>query len=122
MLKLGHDLGPSIDVGPAMTAKILTENGQVLHRSTHQPLTLDELLDRDGSDVQEQIMSRVYERLGSHVLPRELEDLGLEDTPQYDPYEDETQNEQTFPQLMEELEPMPEVGDHYIGGKILLPR
>ena len=67
-------------------------------------------------------MSRVYERLGSHILPRELEDLGLEKTPQYDPYEDETPNEQTFPQLAEELEPMPKVGDHYIGAEILLPR
>ena len=67
-------------------------------------------------------MSRVYERLGSQVLPRELEDLGLEDTPQNDPYEDETQKEQTFPQLAEELEPMPEVGDHYIGAEMLLPR
>ena len=32
MLKLGHYLGPSIDVGPTMTTEILTENGQVLHR------------------------------------------------------------------------------------------
>ena len=55
-------------------------------------------------------MARVHDRLGSHVLPRDLEDLGLEDTPQYDPYEDETQ------------EPTPEVGDHYIGAEILLPR
>ena len=67
-------------------------------------------------------MARVHDRLGSHVLPRDLEDLGLEDTPQYDPYEDETQNEQTFPQLAEELEPMPEVGNHYIGAEKLLPR
>ena len=59
-------------------------------------------------------MARVYERLESQVLPRELEDVGLEDTPQYDLYENETQNEQTFPQLAEELEPMTEVGDHYI--------
>ena len=36
VLKLGHYLGPSIDVGPAMTAKILMENSQVLHRSTYQ--------------------------------------------------------------------------------------
>ena len=43
-------------------------------------------------------------------------------TPWYDPYEDETQNEQSFSQLSEELEPMPEVGEHYIGAKILLPR
>ena len=34
ILELGHYHGPSIDVGPAMTAKILTQNGQVLHQST----------------------------------------------------------------------------------------
>ena len=51
-----------------------------------------------------------------------MEDIGLKNTPQYDPYEDETQNEQMFPQLAEELKPMPEVGDHYIGAEMLLPR
>ena len=70
-----------------------------------------QLLDRDGSDAQEQFMARVYDRLGSSVLPRELEDLGLENTPQYDPYEDETQNKQSFPQI-----------DHYIVADILLLR
>ena len=85
MLKLGHYLGPSIDISLAMMAKILTENRQVLHRS-----------DKDGSDAQEQFMGRVYERVGSWVLPRELEGIGLENTPLYDPYEDVTQNKQTF--------------------------
>ena len=51
-----------------------------------------------------------------------MEDIGLENTPLYDPCEDETQNDQTFPQLAEELEPMPLVGDHYIGAEIVLPR
>ena len=88
VFKLGHHLGPSIDVDLAMTAKILTENGQVFHRSTYQPLIPDELLDRDGSDSREQFMARVYKRLGSCILPRELDDLGLEDTPQYDTCED----------------------------------
>ena len=97
MLKLGHYLGPSIDVGPAITANILTENGQVLHRSTYQSLTPDELLDRDGSDTWDQFMARVHERLGSHVLPKDLEDVGLENTPQYDPFEDKTQKEHFFP-------------------------
>ena len=46
-------------------------------------------------------MARVYDRLGSWVIPRDLEDLGLENTPQYDLYEDETQNKQSFPQLAE---------------------
>ena len=35
VLKLGHYLGLSIDIGQAMTVKILTGNGQVLHRSTY---------------------------------------------------------------------------------------
>ena len=50
-----------------------------------------------------------------------MEDVGLENTSQYDPYNDETQNKQPFPQLAEELETMPEVGDHYIGAEIFLP-
>ena len=112
VLKLGCYLGPSIDVGPAMTTKILTENGQVLHRSAYKPLTPDELPDKDGSDAQDQFMARVYERLWSLVLPRGLEDKALENTPQYDPYEDEMKNEQMCPQLEEEIELMPEVGDH----------
>ena len=53
LLKLGCYLGPSIDVGPAMTAKILMENGQVLHRSTCRSLTSHELLDKDGPDAQD---------------------------------------------------------------------
>ena len=67
-------------------------------------------------------MSRVYERFRSQVLPRESEDIRLENTLQYNPYEDETQNKQMFLWLVEELEPMPEVAVHYIGAKILLPR
>ena len=85
-------------------------------------LTPDELLDRGRSDAQDQFMFRVYDKLGSCVLPRELEDLGVEYTSQYDPYDNKTQNEQTFPQLVEKLEPIPEVGDLYIGAEILLPR
>ena len=43
-LKVGHYLGPSIDVGPAMmNMKILTQNGQVLHRSTYRPLTPEDV-------------------------------------------------------------------------------
>ena len=122
MLNLDPYLGPSIDLGSAMTTKIFTENGHVLHRPTYQPLTTDELLDRDRSDAHKQFIARVYERLGSCILPRDLEDLGLEDTPQYDPYEDETQNEQLFPELAEVLEPMSEVGDYYKEAKVMLPR
>ena len=60
--------------------------------------------------------------LGSLVLHRELEYIGLENMPQYNLYKDETQNEQTFLLIEEELEHMLEVGDHEVGRDILLPR
>ena len=56
VLKLGYYLGPSIDVDPAMTTKILSENGQVLHKSIYGPFNPDEVLDKDGSDAWEQFM------------------------------------------------------------------
>ena len=34
-VKLGRYLGSSIDVGLALTVKIIKENGMVLHRSTY---------------------------------------------------------------------------------------
>jgi hypothetical protein len=36
-------LGLSIDIGPAMTAKLLKSNGQVVHRSMYRALTPDEI-------------------------------------------------------------------------------
>ena len=84
-----------------MTAKILSKNGQVLHKSTYSPLTPDELLDNDGSDDQEQFIVRVYEKLGSQILPRELEDIGLESTPHYDLYEGRYRMSRHFPSKQE---------------------
>ena len=46
VLKLGHCLGPNINVGPAMTVTILTQNRHVIHRSTYRPLTPDEIADK----------------------------------------------------------------------------
>ena len=40
--KLGRYLGLSIDIGPALMAKIIKENGQILQRSKYQALTQEE--------------------------------------------------------------------------------
>jgi hypothetical protein len=40
---LDRYLGPSIDVGPALTAKILKDNGQIVPRSTYRGLTPEEI-------------------------------------------------------------------------------
>ena len=91
VLKLGHFLGSSIDIVQAMTAKIVRENGQVLHRS-YRLLTLDKIADKDGSDAQEHFVARVCEKMVSWIQPRELYDIELENTTQYYPYKDGTQN------------------------------
>ena len=67
-------------------------------------------------------MSETSSLLESHGSYPENWKTELENTPQYDPNKDKIQNKQSFPQLAEELEPMPEVGDHYIGAEILLSR
>ena len=36
-------LGPAIDIGPALTAKILKMNGYVVHRSTYRSLTAQDM-------------------------------------------------------------------------------
>ena len=47
-LKLGYYLGSNIDVAWAMMAKIIMQNGQVFHISTHRPLTPDEVSNQEG--------------------------------------------------------------------------
>ena len=41
-MSIGRCLGPALDVGTAMTHKILKSNGQVLPRNTVRAWTLDE--------------------------------------------------------------------------------
>jgi hypothetical protein len=42
-IQLGRDLGAAIDIGPAMTRKILKQNGSVMYRSSVRPITQDEI-------------------------------------------------------------------------------
>jgi hypothetical protein len=42
-IQLGSDVCAAIDIGPAMTRKILKQNGSVMYRSSVIPLTQDEI-------------------------------------------------------------------------------
>jgi hypothetical protein len=42
-IKVGIDLGAAIDIGPAMTRKILKQNGSVMYRSSVRHLTQDKI-------------------------------------------------------------------------------
>jgi hypothetical protein len=55
---LGRWLGPSMDIGPAMTAKILKSNGQILNLSSHRALNDDEWINPEEIKARE-----VYDKL-----------------------------------------------------------
>jgi hypothetical protein len=42
-IQLGRDLGAAVDIGPAVTRKIMKKNGIVMYRSSLRPLTQDEI-------------------------------------------------------------------------------
>ena len=67
-------------------------------------------------------MESLHQALGPCTRLSDLVDLGVEETPQYDPYEDKSQNAETFPMLDEEPEITPKWGDQFVNAEILLPR
>ena len=55
-------------------------------------------------------MKSFHQMLGSHAMVRELVEHGVENTPQYVPYEDELQNAEIFPMLNERPDVIQEWG------------
>ena len=69
---LGRDLGPAIDVGPAMTHKVLKSNGQTIYRSTVRALTDDKMSDEDMKRQRQVFDSNVRSFLGAAITPKEM--------------------------------------------------
>ncbi len=109
MLVLRKYLGPSIDVGPAMTAKILTPTGKVVHCSTYRPLSPEELVDPVKQDHMKAFLLMAEEQWGTCLVRRQLEEVGLINMPDSQPYLENQQTGKTFPALEEEV--TPETGD-----------
>ena len=116
-LTLGRYLGPAIDVGSAMTAKILKSNGEYICRSTFRALSSDEVASNVHAEMRTNFMLEVTEKLGSGAI---ASDFPVEDlTPSYDNYEDGDQDVSTSE---ETLEPTPEAHDNFVNANVLLPR
>ena len=116
---LGRYLGPSIDVGPAMSAKILKANGAVVHRSTYRPLTLEEQSLPDEIKEREAFDQAILAKLGPKMDPSDpvLEDA---ETPHYDLYSDDSGESHSHATEAEDV--TPEVADQYLNAEVLLPR
>ena len=112
---LGRYLGPAIDVGSAMTAKILKDNGQFVCRSTLRHLTPDEVQNPEYEALKLQFTQELDRRLGKACTEKDFaaEDL-TPDLPLFD--------HDTNPSLDDDLEPTPEAGDNYLTARVMIPR
>ena len=82
-------MGLSIDIGSALMAKIINENGQVLHRSMYQAPTQEEWEWEECKAKCSSFIESLHQRLDPHAEVRDWVELGVEDTLQNNPYEDE---------------------------------
>ena len=118
--KLGRWLSPSIDIGPAMTAKVLKPNGQLLHVSTYRPLSDDEMQDPGEKRKRDQYDSMLRKKLGKPLSVADLEELGIH-MPEYELYEDDHEGGHQHADDAEDLV-TEETGDQYIGAEVSLPK
>lgn len=119
---LGRDLGPAIDVGPAMTRKVLKANGQVVYRSTVRSLTPDEIADPTAKEARDQFTESVNKILGDcfkyedFATDPELESF---ETPIYEKYDDDVDGES--PEIPDEPDDDVDTHDQYVGAEVILP-
>ncbi len=82
-LRLGRYLGPAINVGPAMPAKILQQNGEVVYCSTYHPLTVEEWADPSVQQNMITFNKTAEKHLGNKLTRAKLEEVGIPNTPVY---------------------------------------
>ena len=121
-------MGPSIDVGPALTAKILKANGEVVHRSTYRSLQPHEWTSEEEKKSRDDFDSRVNARYGGPMKPADLADPNNYDlndhtrvetiSDPYELYEDDEEKNEPAPDIDDFT---PEEGDEYLNAQVLLP-
>ncbi|KAI2496194.1 Reverse transcriptase (RNA-dependent DNA polymerase) [Fragilaria crotonensis] len=121
---LGRDLGPAIDIGPAMTRKVLKSNGQVVYRSTVRALTADELADETMTKNRREFTEKVNAILGDGFKYEDFaSDPELEtfETPTYQHYSDDGDGELTPHVLDADDDVDVDTHDQYVGAEVNLP-
>ena len=116
---VGRWLGPDVDVGSALTYKILKSNSQVVPRSTIRHLTLDELTNPDNIAMAKAFDDNIIQKIGVPAAEDYFDKDYL--TPTYEYYYDDHQD--AAPDAPpENLTPTPEIGDNYLNIELMLPR
>ena len=117
---LGRWLGPSIDIGPAMTSKVLKKNGQYIHTSMVRGMTDDEMHNPKNIKLMKEFDKAIEKRLGKPLSPEDMHRLDPEIvTPEYEFYEDDVEG--TAQHVPDIDDATPEEGDQYIAAEVNLP-
>ena len=135
----GRWLGPAIDVGPAMTAKILKKNGHEIYTSTCRAITEDEWANSDQKKERDEFDQAIKERLGNPISMEDLEEIDPDAvTPEYELYDDDFEGTYENVPDVDDInvetvddddddpkeatpEPTPEEADQYVGAEVNLP-
>jgi len=118
---LGRYLGPAIDVGSALTAKILNANAQCIFRSTLRCLTLEELESEHMLALRAKFDKGVELKIGAACSESDFDATDL--TPEYSDDVSATAIASATPiPNGDDEEPTPEAGDNLVSAQVLLPR
>ena len=79
----GRFLGIAINVGPAMNAKLLKHNKEVVYWSTFCGLTDEEVANHAHIKLWEEFDEAIGQKFGADCTPEDFPDIALEDTPHY---------------------------------------
>jgi hypothetical protein len=124
-IQLGRDLVSAIDIGPAMTRKILKQNGSVIYRSSVRPLTQDEIQSPTERQERAKFDIAIEEKFGPDMNKDDFQnDPDYADfiTPTYDCYEDD----EVYPSKIPDIDDIKEehdvdTYDQYVGAHVRVP-
>ena len=115
----GQDLGPAIDIGPAMSRKIIKQNGQIVYRSTVRSLTPDEIADPIRIKERDEFDEALKSALGEPLTEEDLAGDPDYETPELEPYDDKDDRKTPLVQDIDKADA--DTHDKYVGAQVKLP-
>jgi hypothetical protein len=124
-IQLGRDLGAAIDSGPAMTRKIMKQNGMVMYRSSVRSLTQDEIQSPTEQKERKEFDIAIEEKFGPAMNKDDFQDdPDYADfvTPTFDCYEDDEVPPSKMPDIYDiKKEHDVDTYDQYVGAHFRVP-
>jgi hypothetical protein len=124
-IQLERDVGASIDSGPAMTRKILKQNGSVMYRSSVRSLTQDEIQSPTEQKERQELDIAIEEKFGPAMNKDDFQydpDYAYFVTPTFDCYEDDEVPPSKMPDIDDiKKEHDVDTYDQYFGAHVRVP-